>query len=376
MRSLIRTKHATPGKSVMKSLLAIIAAAIPLRYGSRKGKRSKAVEARYTRRKPVATRDKPSATGHRTRRRHGFMRLALKHIEMVRSIRSTSTIQNYMTALRSFQAFTDAERPCCDASIDAMTIERYDRWLCMKGIKPNTRSCYLRSLRALYRATDTRSGHGEDPFSNVFTGNAVTEKRAIDVDALHRIRRLEFTHDEHELRMARDIFLFCTFAMGMPFVDAYTLTHEQVRDGVLSYARHKTGQMVRVRIEPCMSEIMARYRHDGSHRIFPLCADYASALRKYNTLLRLIADRAHISQHLTSYVARHTWATVAYREHIDLSLISQGMGHANTRATSIYIKKADDKKLWRANRRVLQVMNKPTSAQEVGCMYFPTAKLI
>lgn len=294
-----------------------------------------------------------------------FTEAAFRHAEALRGKRSESTIKNYLTALRSFKAFAESENAADSMALKARTVEDYDRWLAKKGILANSRSCYLRSLRALYHAVAAADERGDDPFCHVFTGNAATKKRAADAEAIKALSRLKFAEEEHELQMARDIFLFSTFAMGMAFVDAYHLKWSQVKDGVISYSRHKTGQPIKVKMEKCMSDIAEKYRRKDSDRVFPIHADYASALNKYNRQLHLLAKKGHVGHTLTSYVARHTWATMAYREHVDMSIISQGMGHANSATTDIYIKKTDEKQLWKANMRIIKALTTHTSAQEV-----------
>lgn len=288
-----------------------------------------------------------------------FVAAAKDYIRQVEGIRSSSTIQNYMTALRSLQEFLRQNGEGVGTErlglheINAFVVERYDHWLQRKGLKQNTRSCYLRSLRALYHAIIPERRRKENPFCHVFTGNAATEKRAMDVQTIARLQQLPLSAEEESLELSRDIFLFCIFAMGMPFVDVYHLKYSQIKNGCIVYHRQKTGQQVKVRVEGCMQDIMEKYRRKGKPHIFPLSEDYALALNRYNRHLHRLAVKAQIEQNITSYVARHTWATLAYQEHIAVPVISEGMGHTDTHTTDIYIKRVHDTQLWKANRKVL-----------------------
>ncbi|WP_373721413.1 phage integrase SAM-like domain-containing protein, partial [Bacteroides heparinolyticus] len=72
----------------------------------------------------------------------GFINVAMKGV-------SRSTADNYRTAVRSFVRFNSG-RDVPLSALDAETLRRYERWLREGGVCPNTSSCYLRSLRAIY----------------------------------------------------------------------------------------------------------------------------------------------------------------------------------------------------------------------------------
>lgn len=291
------------------------------------------------------------------KKKTSFMDIALRYVTKMEGRRSKSTVQNYKTALRSLGEFMkDTESATLD--INKSIIEQYDRWLTQKGLKKNTRSCYLRSLRTIYNSVIPAEKRKESPFSHVFTGNTKTEKRAVDAKVVNQLQHLQFSDEEKNLQLSRDIFLFSVFAMGMPFVDAYHLKHSQVKNGCITYHRQKTGQQVKVKIEDCMKEIMERYHRKGEEQVFPLPDDYALALNRYNRHLHQLTAKAQISENITSYVARHTWATLAFQENVALPIISEGMGHTDSHTTSIYIKRTDDTLLWKANKKICQLILK------------------
>ena len=118
---------------------------------------------------------------HVEHRRLGFVALARRHASHLVGLRSSSTVGNYLTALRSFSSFLGGT----DVSLGAVTsrlVCGYARWLADRGVTRNTASCYLRSLRTLYRAVGSHArGGGNRPFADVFTGNVPTAKRAASV---------------------------------------------------------------------------------------------------------------------------------------------------------------------------------------------------
>ena len=193
------------------------------------------------------------------------MSFAMAEAERMQKQARHKTAANYLTAARSLSRFLDNSR-WRFADITAAMLQCYQRWLCNRGIRLNTVSAYMRSLRSLYnRAADNVA---DNPFTAVFTGNEQTAKRSVTDEEIRRLLALQLDHLPH-LAFARDIFMFSFMAMGMPFVDIAYLKWQQIHDGVLHYARHKTGHKVCVAIEPYMTEIISRHTTQGSEYVFP-----------------------------------------------------------------------------------------------------------
>lgn len=277
-------------------------------------------------------------------------------IEQAERLKSPKTIYNYRTAMRSFLRFMQGDEPLCH--ITANNIGQYERWLRDQGVCPNTASCYMRSLRAMFKTVDDDT---DTLFSHVFTGSNKTNKRAVTLQVMSKLKNLNLPEQSY-LALARDVFLFCFFAQGMPFVDAAHLRHSHIVGSDIIYYRHKTGQRICIALLPCMTDIIERHKTEGSDRVFPLLAelpghdpatDYLYQLNRYNRALKVIARKAGINCNLTSYVARHTWASEAYRKNVDLPVISKALGHTNPNTTLVYVKELDDSRLKEANKQVL-----------------------
>ena len=73
---------------------------------------------------------------------------------------------------------------------------------------------------------------------------------------------------------------------------------------------------------------------------------------KYNRLLNQLAQKA-IIPHLTSYVARHSWASIAYSLDVALPIISKAMGHTSTQTTLTYIREINDYRIDEANKGII-----------------------
>ena len=272
-----------------------------------------------------------------------------------------STAKNYRTAIRSLSRFLQGQQLTVkDISPELMA--DYAQWLRQQGISMNTVSCYLRSLRAIYNKVVRRYGLEDlDPFKDLFTGHAKTVKRSATDDDIKRLQAM-ILPKHSALQLFRDIFLFSLYAQGMPFVDVAFLRKEQIRDGLIVYERHKTGQQIVVKIEGCIQEIINRYSRTDSDFVFPIITthypaqaykQYQSKLRTYNRHLHQLEKIAGLKGSLTSYVVRHTWASLAYDTDIDLAVIASALGHTNTNTTRIYIRDINNRRLAEANKKVL-----------------------
>ena len=232
----------------------------------------------------------------------------------------------------------------------------------------------MRALRAMHhRALPVLNAA---PFSKVFTGRTKTEKRCISQAEILQLKALPL-QPGGSLSFARDIFLFSFYAMGMPFVDIAYLKKSQLRNGCIYYARHKTGQQIQVALLPAMLEIIRRYEQGDSEFVFPILSDkvedsvsspsvslssvsaqqhrqYTARLRQYNYNLHQLSKMLGLAKPLSSYVVRHSWASIAYLHHLDISLISKALGHTKSSTTFIYIKSLFDSDLFEANQALMQ----------------------
>lgn len=104
---------------------------------------------------------------------------------------------------------------------------------------------------------------------------------------------------------------------------------------MLIYRRKKTGQLLSIRWEKCMQDIVDKYPGNYSTYLLPIIIhirkderlQYKNSICLVNRRLKEIGKKLGLVHPLTMYVARHSWASVARGKHIPLSVISEGMGH-------------------------------------------------
>ena len=266
-----------------------------------------------------------------------------------------------MTALNALAQYLGRRSLPLD-DIDRQLMQDFEQWLQHHGKCRNTSSAYLRSLKALFnRAVDAGLTAERNPFRRVFTGNAHTVKRGLSRSEFKRLLACDMSNDRQ--RVAVDVFLFSVTVCGMPFVDVAHLRWSQIKDGRLFCRRRKTGECLSVQLEPEAKEILRRYEGRGTDGyVFPVLTQgdddkaYHNALSRYNRCLRRWGQKAGLQRHLTSYVARHTWASQANENNIPIAVISQGLTHTNLRTTTNYIASLSTFRLDHSNHQLIRLL--------------------
>lgn len=272
------------------------------------------------------------------------------------------TMKSYSATLRSFTRFRNGEDVLFDGFDSGLMIE-YEAWLKARGVAMNTVSFYMRILRAVYnRAVERGLTEQRNPFRHVYTGVGKTAKRAIDASSVRKIRDLDLRCSPL-LSYARDLFLFSFYTRGMSFIDMAFLRKKDLRGGILTYRRHKTGQLLTMRWENEMRTIAERYSGgDSSPYLLSIIKnvgegerrEYESALHLVNSKLKEVARLAGLHVSLTMYCARHSWANIARSKNIPVAVISEGMGHDSEKTTQIYLSSIETSVVDRANRKILR----------------------
>ena len=272
------------------------------------------------------------------------------------------TAKTYRDALASFSRFRNGEDIAIDA-LDAELMNQYEAWLKAQGVKRNSSSCYLRTLRTLYRkAVEKGLATDKDIFRRVFTGFASTVKRALPLDTIRTIRRLSLP-DGSDLAFSRDMFMLCIYLQGISFVDMAYLKKDDIKNGLLHYSRKKTGQSISIGWELVMQEIVDTYAHltVGSPYLLPIITkqdgterrQYERMEHKVNRLLKKIGALVGLQIPLTTYVGRHCWASTMRDMGVSLSIVSKGLGHESLRTTQIYLSSIDTEGVVKANRQLI-----------------------
>ncbi len=295
---------------------------------------------------------------------HSLFSFMEQAVARQKQLNHVGTATNYRAALMSFRSFRLDEDVALD-EIDHLLIEEYEAWLRSHGLVPNSISFYMRILRAVYnRAVEQGLSPDRKPFRTVFTGTERTRKRAISLNEITRIHDLKLSSPKHQhLKFPRDLFLFLFYCRGMSFVDAAYLKKSDIENGVLTYRRQKTGQLLQIKLEPEIRAIIKQYSIEESPYLLPIihpCGDarrqYESALRRVNNALKEIGKMSRLTIPLSTYVSRHSWATIAKRKNIPLTVISEALGHDSESMIRTYLASIDPSVVDKTNRLIISCL--------------------
>lgn len=282
------------------------------------------------------------------------------------NVRQRRLAEAYRTVTRRLIKYNKGKDISLD-QINAYLIKGFERELVEQGKKPNTISFYMRNLRSIYnKAVESKyiQLKQEHPFTGVYTKVKSTTKRALTVEEITRLYKLDWDSlqtksssvplqkkTENELYSSWRLFMFCFFAQGMCFVDMAHLKKENVKDGVCVYYRKKTLQQVVVVVNEVMQKIIDSFADEvkDSPYLFPIIKvddeeaylRYESGLRIQNHRLRTLAKLAGINKRVTTHVARHSFATIARDGGIPIGVISEMLGHTTEKMTHNYLASFD-----------------------------------
>lgn len=289
------------------------------------------------------------------------------------------TMQHYKATLNSYMRFRGGKDISLN-KIDAEEMLSYEAYLKnVAKVCSNTSSFYLRILRATYnKAVEKGFTTQQNPFKNVYTGIAKTNKRVVPIEIVSSIKHLDSSKDfTPKQELARDTFMMCFYLRGISFIDLAHLRKSDLRDGYLHYTRSKTGQCLSIRWEKEMQDIVEKYQAQtaSSPYLFPFIVGDStnkhsgkqdkvqSELRLYHNAesriayhLKKLGEKMDIKGKLTLYVARHSWATAARDNQVPISVISEALGHNSETTTQIYLCSIQTSEVDEANAKLLALI--------------------
>lgn len=275
------------------------------------------------------------------------------------------TREIYATTLKKILAFDHKARSLSFSDVNKDWLSRFDAWLVPSCPSKNGRNIHLRNIRAVFNDAIDNEVTSAYPFRRFKIRPAATVKRAVSVETLRAI--FDYPVEPWQRRYV-DAFRLVFCLIGINVVDL--LDAAPLVDGRLAYLRSKTGRLYDIKVEPEALEIIRRYSGrdhlvsfgEGrkSYKSFTMQLDRAlQSIGSSRHEVRLVdGKKKKVKVYdpafpgLTSYVARHSWATIAASLDVPKETISKALGHGGSSVTDIYID-FDMRKVDEANRRVL-----------------------
>ena len=271
----------------------------------------------------------------------GYMQ---EEIENWKAKNKLRTAETYTTTLYSTKRFFH-DKNILLKEIDSPMIQKYEQFLLNTGITRNSTSFYMRILRAAYNRA-VKEGIIEDltPFKKVYTGVDETVKIVISEERLKQIKNLDLSISQ-DLSWARDMFMFSFYTRGMSFIDIMFLKKNDFIQDMLLYRRHKNKQQLAIKWEPCMQDIVDRYKSEpdspyllnGIDPKFDERKQYKTLLYKTNQSLKIISELIGLDFQLSMNVARHTWANLAHEKGVSATVIGEGLGNDHEDFIRLYL---------------------------------------
>ena len=296
-------------------------------------------------------------------------------IEKLKHEQKYAAAHGYLCALHSFQDFAGGRGVPLPMNevFRPERLKAYEEWLMQKKarpLKPNSVTCYMSSLRAVYNRWMPAGtpGHDAKMFADVHTRVVSQTKRALRGWQMEKVLAgSPFITGQTALDYFRLMFL----CRGMPFIDLAHLRKRDLQGRYLVYLRHKTRRPMRVELCPEALRLLRKYGKENpdSPYLLPildadtsggwgLYKDYQDALRLFNRDLARVMEFLLPGVRVSSYTARHTWATLAYHMGLPLGIISQSLGHASIRVTETYLKPFENERLDKANKQLIAAVKK------------------
>lgn len=305
-----------------------------------------------------------------------------------KAARNKKSAANYQCAVRAFADFCGTDK----LDINKMTsslMRRFEDHLCSKyGEGARAVSLYTSSIAYIHaqaRRLHNNEESGSELIRNPFEFYKPKKQkpaphRALSADGIQKLINAYPTMQNND-RLTAAMFLFSFATMGMNLIDIYS-AEKPDKSGVIVYQRSKTKDrrydnaemhvLLDKRVEPIVKEFGPIVKEFGGRNrmLFRFEATYSSYVTFYQAVCRRIgraAKAAGITEHVTFYSARHTWATTAYKIGIEKGVINDCLCHIDEamKVTDIYIEKDWDR-LWEANRRVLDCFDWSPLSELVG----------
>ncbi|NDI98704.1 site-specific integrase [Flavobacterium sp. LaA7.5] len=281
----------------------------------------------------------------------------------------TGNARAYRDTMNSFFKFAKNEK-LMFREITVEMLDSYEIYLRSNGSNDGGIGVKMRELKALINDAIKKGIVAEKyyPFkiykTSKLKGN--NPKRALTRDEIQLIEELDENKYPH-LKQAKQLFIFSYYTRGMNFYDILKLTWQSIEKGTIIYTRSKTKSNFRIKILPPVQDILDELKNKSfaTSYIFPLLLKddltplqienrKAKTLKKYNKDLKLIAEAVGITQKLTSYVARHSFATNLKELGESTEIISQAMGHTDIKITMAYLKDFGDDVIDKSHEKLLR----------------------
>ena len=293
------------------------------------------------------------------------------HIQQLRENGKVGNSYAYLNLRTTLQNFYRKKLNFLFSAVDVAFCNKFEAWMRKNKFEDTTMHYYFRTLRATYnKAVEGKYADREkNPFIEYKLSrfSTKTKKRALSKENIMKILKMDCTGMSEKARLAHDVFSFSYYCGGISLVDVANLTPYNIIDGRLIYERQKTHGSINLVMLDEAKAIIERYADycEKSGYLFPILDSrvHITPMQKFNRVRKLcrqinrelhrIAKDLGISEDVTTYVARHSFATVLKKSGVNIGIISQALGHQDIKTTQIYLSIFDDEQVDSAMKNLL-----------------------
>ncbi len=274
-------------------------------------------------------------------------------IENLRKDERIGSMQICKNVINNIEKFAGSKISFESISVD--WLKRFEKHLLIdKG--HTTIGIHMREIRTLMNEAkkagiikETQYPFGKDKYE-IQTGEG--NKKALTISQIGKI--VNFSDGNETNEKYRDIWFFIYLCNGINVADLVKLKFKNIHDGEICFVRQKTERTTKTRkeIRAIVSEDMKRIikrwgnKPQPENYIFPFITGKEDAekrksitkdvTKRINTRMKLIGKHLEIGE-ITSYTARHSFATVLKRSGANIAFISESLGHNDLKTTESYL---------------------------------------
>ncbi len=292
-------------------------------------------------------------------------------IERLESLGKINSATKHKYALQVLNGYKSVKTAL--EAIDLDYLKGLELHLRQRGNKDNSIATRFAIFKAIYNKALAEGifTTPHSPFLQFKIGRlwTATRKRAIRKEEVQRLMQAEIPTDGSAyLDFARDIFLFSYLSAGINFKDIATLRYCDMDEERIYYARHKTSKEMTCHLSEQSKAIIGKYAksdHADEDYIFPILDRrihkteqqiydrVRKVLKHVNKALHEWSRLLGLKIELTTYVARHTFATVLKRSGVNIAIISESLGHSDLSTTQIYLDSFENSQIDAAMQNLL-----------------------
>ncbi len=301
-----------------------------------------------------------------------------EYISFLNKEERISTRNGYKDALSSFKKFADYKKRN-KFSIYEITcdwLKEFEKWKVAGGASTSTVGVYARYLRNIINIEIKKKNFDQDdyPFGKGKYVIPATRnvKKALTIKQIKKL--VKYKSESQPKMRARDMWLFSYLASGINMKDIAQLKFKDLGTKTILFIRSKTEQSLKKELKPIIVPILPELM-DVIHRwgnpdrspnnyVFDIIKDDMDAETKHlkikqstkviNDHLKEIGQELKIKLKLTTYVARHSYATVLKRSGASMELISENLGHKDLHTTENYLDSFEDKERRKYQKKLLK----------------------